>query len=136
MASNELTDAIGNKNRGNKIGSRGANDPRATGSLSPTNGQTTSSLNFEGSGTYLVKSRGYGGKEISPDEFRLAYEKPVFERGATPTPPTYNPVDENKFRISKLKETLSKVNVQKTNLFTVTIKNSNRVFIITNWFRH
>lgn len=69
---------------------------------------------------------GYGGKELSPDEFRDAYEKPVFERGATPTPPTYNPVDENKFRISKLKETLSKVNVQKTNLFTVTIKNSNR----------
>jgi len=69
---------------------------------------------------------GYGGKELSPDEFRSAYDKKVFERGATPTPPTYNPIDQNKFRISKLKETLSKVNVQKTNLFTVTIKNSNR----------
>jgi len=135
MASNELTDAkIGNRNRSNLIGSRGANDPRATGSLSPTNGQTTSSLNFKGSDPYIIKSRGYGGKEISPDEFRLAYDKKVFERGATPTPPPYDPIDPNKFRISKLKETLSKFNVQKTNLFTVTIKNSNR-FISDSRFK-
>jgi len=77
---------------------------------------------------------GYGGKELSPDEFRSAYDKKVFERGATPTPLPYDPVDPNKFRIIKLKETLSKVNVQKTNLFTVTIKNSNR-FISDSRFK-
>ena len=56
-------------------------------------------------------------KPLTPNEIRSAYNSNVYRD---------SPVDENKFRISKLKETLAKTNVQKTNLFTVTIKNSNR----------
>jgi hypothetical protein len=105
------SDLINDANAIPRVGPNTPGRPRPTGA---------GAINLaQGAGT------GYGGKELSPDEFRSA-NKSAFERGATPTPPTYNPVDENKFRISKLKETLSKVNVQKTNLFTVTIKNSNR----------
>jgi len=63
-------------------------------------------------------------KPLSPNEIRSAYNYNVYRD---------SPVDENKFRISKLKETLAKTNVQKINLFTVTIKNANRYITGSNF---
>ena len=75
---------------------------------------------------------GYGGAELTPEQFRASFGDQVYNRQNSGIQKfiikdSNNVVDRDRFKISNVKQALTKYNVQKINLFSVIIKNAGKL---------